>query len=81
VVEPTHLKNTLQIGSFPQVGVKLKNAWHSLHFRVLEWMMFAPTPSLSKWKMPVVILFNMVISQQIQSDFPKTTGRDDFLFG
>ena len=27
MVEPTHLKNTSQIGSFPQVGVKMKNVW------------------------------------------------------
>jgi len=25
VVEPTHLKNISQVGSFPQVGVKIKN--------------------------------------------------------
>ena len=28
VVEPTHLKNFSQIGSFPQVGVKIKNIWN-----------------------------------------------------
>ena len=28
VVEPTHLKNISQIGSFPQVGVKIKNIWN-----------------------------------------------------
>ena len=28
MVEPTHLKNNSQIGSFPQVGVKIKNAWN-----------------------------------------------------
>ena len=27
VVEPTHLKNISQIGSFPQVGIKIKNIW------------------------------------------------------
>ena len=27
MVEPTHLKNISQIGSFPQVGVKMKNVW------------------------------------------------------
>ena len=24
----THLKNTSQIGSFPQIGVKIKNIWN-----------------------------------------------------
>ena len=28
MVEPTHLKNTSQIGSFPQVGVKIKYVWN-----------------------------------------------------
>ena len=28
MVEPTHLKNISQIGSFPQVGVKIKNVWN-----------------------------------------------------
>ena len=28
VVEPTHLKNISQIGSFPQIGVKIKNVWN-----------------------------------------------------
>ena len=27
VVEPTHLKNISQIGSFPQVGPNIKNIW------------------------------------------------------
>ena len=25
---PTHLKNISEIGSFPQVGVKIKNIWN-----------------------------------------------------
>ena len=28
MVEPTHLKNLSQIGSFPQVGMKTKNIWN-----------------------------------------------------
>ena len=28
VIEPTHLKNISQIGSFPQEGVKIKNDWN-----------------------------------------------------
>ncbi len=28
LVVSTHLKNISQIGSFPQVGVKIKNAWN-----------------------------------------------------
>ena len=28
VVEPTHLKNISQIGSSPQVGVKIKSIWN-----------------------------------------------------
>ena len=27
VVEPTHLKDTSQIGSFPQTGMNMKNIW------------------------------------------------------
>ena len=34
-VEPTQLKNISQIGSFPQVGLKLKDTWnHHLELRV-----------------------------------------------
>ena len=36
MVEPTHLKNISQIGSCPQVGVKIKNAWN----HHLVWYMF-----------------------------------------
>ena len=41
----THLKNISQIGSFPQVGMKIKNVWnHNLvqyfHFRYLELLVF-----------------------------------------
>ena len=28
VVEPTRLKHISQIGSFPQVGVKMQNIWN-----------------------------------------------------
>ena len=28
MVEPTHLKNMSQIGSFPQVEVKMKHIWN-----------------------------------------------------
>ena len=37
VVEPTHLKNTRQIGSFPQVGVNITNIWnhHLVLFEVI----------------------------------------------
>ena len=28
VVEPTHMKNISQIGSFPQIGVNIKNIWN-----------------------------------------------------
>ena len=28
MVEPTHLKDISQMGSFPQVGVKIKNIWN-----------------------------------------------------
>ena len=28
VVEPTHLKTISQIGSFPQIGMKIKHIWN-----------------------------------------------------
>ena len=60
LVVSTHVKNISQIGSFPQVGVKIKNVWnHHLdnrsqpHFLVYSIRMFArqlvdgaPTPPL-----------------------------------
>ena len=36
VVEPTHLKYISQIGSFPQIGMKIKKK-HETHHRVVIW--------------------------------------------
>ena len=46
VVEPTHLQNISQIGSFPQVGVKIKNNWN--HQLVVD--RFISQQSLMKWR-------------------------------
>ena len=45
VVEPTLLKNISQIGSFPQVGMKMKNIWN--HHLVIFWLFYIPYPG--KW--------------------------------
>ena len=36
----THLKNISQIGSFPQVGVKIKNIWNHHPENVYTWNLF-----------------------------------------
>ena len=43
VVEPTQLKNISQIGSSPQVGMKIKNSWN--HHLALRWL-YIPFASL-----------------------------------
>ena len=42
LVVGTHLKNISEIGSFPQVGLKIKNIWN--HHPVLFWISKIPPP-------------------------------------
>ena len=44
VVEPTPLKNMSQIGSFPQIGVKMKNIWN--HHLDKKYIHLNPQPSI-----------------------------------
>ncbi len=44
MVEPTHLKNTSQIGSFPQLGVNIKNVWNHQPEQV-TWISSSWSPS------------------------------------
>ena len=57
MVEPAHLKNISQIGSFPQIGVKINNIWNhqpgvvflgggSINSSISSWCMLVPGKSL-----------------------------------
>ena len=69
VVEPTHLKNISQIGSFPQVKVNKKNVWN--HHLLWKWWM--EHFNISRWCWVLTEKFTHFWSQR--NAYAYTSGR------
>ena len=68
LVEPTHLKNISQIGSSPQVGVKIKNIWNHHPIWELQWIISINWRNLLKLHSHLIlfILCVFILNQKVR---------------